>query len=459
MAIEMTNLAVDSISMLAGQRARRDLWVSDAGKFTWAQFGAAVEAVRRQCEIAGVAPGEIVVTPGDSTFDALAWFFGAAASGAIVAPLRWERLGEFYAWKEFLAVGWRVWEGRLVRVREGTTSAVAAGLLGELQLRRQPGLILATGGTTGIPKLVLHDLSTLLATVPVKNNPPRRMLPLMRFDHIGGLDMAWRAHPGQQVLVAPPAAIAPVAVAETIARHQVEVLPATPSFLNLLLLAGVHRTHDLNSLRVVPYGAEPMPTGLLARLRAALPGVDFVQRFGTSETGALPVRDEGKGLVLRGHQTGFAWKVVDGELWVQSPARALGYLSGDASRFESSGWFRTGDIAEPLPDGSIRVLGRREELINVGGEKVLPSEVENVLMAHHLVADCRVGAEHNAVIGQTVVAEIIWKGPESDAVAVKRVLHTYAAGLLPRHKLPTVVRLVSAFDATRNLKKQRNFNP
>ena len=233
------------------------------------------------------------------------------------------------------------------------------------------------------------------------------------------------------------------------------MLPATPSFLNLLLLAGIPQTHDLSSLRVVPYGAEPMPTGLLRRLRTALPQVDFVQRFGTSETGALPVRDEGTGLVLRENQIGFSWKVVDGELWVRSPACALGYLSGDTERFADSGWFRTGDVAVQLPGGTIRILGRKEELINVGGEKVLPSEVENVLMAHHLVADCRVGPGTNAVLGQIVTAEIVWRGPDVDALAVKRVLHTYAAGLLPRHKLPAVVRLVPAVDSTRNLKKSR----
>ena len=454
--IEMTNLTAESIPVLAEQRAGTELWLGDDSVMTWVQFGAAVEVVRRQCAEAGVEPGEIVVTPGDSTFEALAWLLGAAATGAVVAPLRWERMGEFHGWKDFLKIGWRVWEGRLVRVREGTMSATSVRLLDELRGRRQPGLVLATGGTTGIPKLVLHDLSALLATVPVKLNPSRRMLPLMRFDHIGGLDMAWRALAGNQVLVAPPAEISAASVAAAIVRHRVEVLPATPSFLNLLLLAGVHLTYDLSSLRVVAYGAEPMPAGLLARLRTALPAVEFVQRFGTSETGALPVRDEGKGLVLRGNQNGFAWKVVKGELWVQSPARALGYLAGDAGGFEPDGWFRTGDVAEQLPGGAIRVLGRREELINVGGEKVLPSEVESVLMAHHLVADCRIAPGHSALLGQVVAADIVWRGPERDAVAVKRVLHAYAGGLLARHKLPAVVRLVPALDATGNLKKQRN---
>jgi len=455
MTNEEQTLAVATIPDLARRRAGSELWVDDDGGLIWLQFGAAVESMRRQCVAAGVAPGAIVVTPGEPTLGALAWLFGAAAAGAVVVPLRRERWDEIQTWTESIEIDWHVWEGRLVWVREGKTAPRAARLLGELWRRNHPGLILATGGTTGTPKLVLHDLTALLATVPVKDGTARRTMPLMRFDHIGGLDMAWRALAGRQVLVAPPAELTPEAVAATIARHRVEILPATPSFLNLLLLAGVHRTHDLSSLRVVPYGAEPMPAGLLARLQAALPAVEFVQRFGTSETGALPVRDEAGGLLLRENRAGYAWKVAEGELWVSGPAVALGYLAGDATGFDTAGWFRTGDLAEQRSDGTIRVLGRREQMINVGGEKVMPGEVEGVLLGHPLVADCRVVAEPNALLGQVVAAEIVWNGPEADAVAVKRALHEFAAPVLARHKLPAVVRLVTFVGTTRNQKKLR----
>jgi acyl-CoA synthetase (AMP-forming)/AMP-acid ligase II len=202
-----------------------------------------------------------------------------------------------------------------------------------------------------------------------------------------------------------------------------------------------------------------MPAGLLERLRAALPGVDFLQRFGTSETGALPVQNGGEGLTLREDRPDFSWKIVDGELWVRSPSRALGYLSGDTGAFEAEGWFRTGDLAERLPDGSVRVLGRREELINVGGEKVLPGEVEGALMAHPMVADCRVGPQANAVLGQVVAAEVVWRGSERNALAVKRTLQEFASRSLARHKLPAVVRLVESIDSTRNMKKARSIVP
>jgi acyl-coenzyme A synthetase/AMP-(fatty) acid ligase len=279
----------------------------------------------------------------------------------------------------------------------------------------------------------------------------------MRFDHIGGLDAAWRALAGQQVLVEPPLEITPQAVAETVARHKVEVLPATPSFLNLLLLAGADKNHDLSSLRVVPYGAESMPAGLLARLKSTLPQVSFIERFGTSETGALPVHGVGSGLVLGGEDSGYAWRIVEGALWVKSPVQALGYLDANSFDLEGDGWYRTGDLAEEMPGGAIRILGRQEETMNVGGEKVLPGEVENVLLAHPLVADCRVRPEPSAIMGQMVAADVVWSGPEKDSVTVKRMLHEFAAGLIAPHKLPARVRLVEAVDSTKNLKKLRNF--
>ncbi len=445
---------MDSIRLLASQRAAHEFWIDDASVRSWADFGTAVGAAGRQCAEAGVVPGAVVVTPGAASFDSLVWLFGAASAGAVVAPLRPGREAELESWKEWCEIGWLVRESRIAPVHAGTTSPAARRLFAELQARRHPGLILGTGGTTGRPKLLLHDLSALLATVPIKAGRPGRTLPLMNFDHIGGLDMAWRALAGSQTLVAPPWDITPDAVAAAIARHRVGILPSTPSFLNLLLLAEAERTHDLGSLRVVPYGAEPMPAALLERLKTALPLVGFMQRFGTSETGALPVRQVGDGLVLRPESGGFSWKVVDDELWVRSPARALGYLSGEAGGFADSGWFRTGDLAKQQPDGTVRVLGRRQDLINVGGEKVPPGTVEDMLMAHPLVADCRVFPLPNAVLGQVVAAEIVWRGPERDPLAVKRVLHEFAASS-PECHLPVVVRLVKAVDTTQNLKKNR----
>lgn len=442
------------IAALAARRGGESVWIDDARERSWAEFGAAVADAHAQCVAAGVRVGEVVVTPGETSFEALVWLFGAAAAGAVVAPLRPARAAETAGWRDWVAVAWQV-RGGLVRAGGGINSRQSEQLFADLRTRAHPGLVLATGGTTGTPKLLLHDLAALLATVPVKVGRGQRTLPLMRFDHIGGLDMAWRALAGGQILVAPPAEISPETVARTIARHRVEVLPATPSFLNMMHVAGVARAPDLRSLRVVPYGAEPMPPGLLARLRTAWPQVNFVQRYGTSETGALPVRAAGDGLELVAGAAGYDWKIIDGELWVQSPGRALGYLSGDSDGLSTAGWFRTGDLAEQAADGVVRVLGRRSDLINVGGEKVRPDAVEAVLSAHPDIADCRVFAVPNALLGQVVGVEVVWRGPDRDSVAVKRILHEWTAALPNCHR-PAVVRLVPATYTGANFKKMRS---
>jgi acyl-CoA synthetase (AMP-forming)/AMP-acid ligase II len=448
-------LAVDQMERLARQRGQAELWVDVSGSRTWADLADGIASVRRLCSDSGVRPGEVVVAPACTGFDDLVWLFGISERSAIVAPLRAERAAETQAWKRWFEIGWRVDSGSLERDGGGETAPGAARLFAELRARGNPGLILATGGTTGKPKLVLHDLAALLATVPVRSRRPKRTLPLMRFDHIGGLDMAWRAMAGGHVLVGPPPEITAESVASTVERHRVEVMSATPSFLNLLLVAGSHRSHDLGSLSVVPYGAEPMPAALLERLHAALPHVEFVQRFGTSETGSVPVRNGASGLSLDDAGKGYEWKIVDGELWVRSPARALGYLTGETGGFSAEGWFRTGDVAEELGDGAINVRGRRQDVINMGGEKILPSEVEALLLSHPLVEDCRVFAVASALLGQVVAAEIVWTGARRDPVLVKQALREHVSGTEAQRRIPAVIRLVDSVGFTQNQKKSR----
>ncbi|HUG11338.1 MAG TPA: fatty acid--CoA ligase family protein [Opitutaceae bacterium] len=431
-------------------------WIDDDRVRTWRDFGNVFEERREQCAIAGVGAGQIVAILADDGFDLLTWLFAAASLQATVAPLRIERRSELETWAKFTVIDWQVQDGALVKAGFGQTTATSVGLLAELLRRGHPGLILATGGTTGVPKVVLLDLWELLGVVQIKRGRSMRLMPLMRFDHIGGLDIAWRAIARGQSIVAPPALLTPASVAEKVERHRVEVLPATPSFLNLLLLAGADLLQGLRSLRVVPYGAEPMPPSLLARLRESLPEVRFTQRFGTSETGALPVRESGEGFTMQDEADRHEWKIVEGELWIRSPARAVGYLSGGSGGLTEDGWFRTGDLAERTHDpAAVRIVGRRDELINVGGEKVLPATVENLLLAHPLVADCRAFAVPNPLLGQVVGVEIVWRGPEKDPIEVKRSLHEFARSS-PKCYLPTTVRLVRAIDSTRNLKKRRS---
>jgi len=147
------------------------------------------------------------------------------------------------------------------------------------------------------------------------------------------------------------------------------------------------------------------------------------------------------------------WKVVDGELWLKSETQVLGYLNASMERFTSDGWFRTGDRAEVGPDNTVRIFGRTGELINVGGEKVLPVEVESVVLAVPGVDDCRARGEVSALTGQTVVVEVVAHAGV-DQEALKAAIRTACRAALARHKVPTRVVFVQAV-AGQRMKKAR----
>ncbi|MFN5805993.1 MAG: AMP-binding enzyme, partial [Opitutia bacterium] len=148
------------------------------------------------------------------------------------------------------------------------------------------------------------------------------------------------------------------------------------------------------------------------------------------------------------------WKVVEDELWLRSRTQIDGYLDADNSRFTPDGWFRTGDRVELGPEGTLRVLGRMGELINVGGEKLMPAEVESVVLGVAGVRDCRVRGEPHALTGQTVVVDVV-ASPKAEPEALRAALRTACRACLARHKVPTRVNFVTAVSGER-LKKQRN---
>ena len=140
---------------------------------------------------------------------------------------------------------------------------------------------------------------------------------------------------------------------------------------------------------MITYGTEPMPDSLLLKLKTAFPRVKFLQTFGTSETGISQTTSRSSdSTFLKIDDPNTEIKIVKGELWIRSKTQVMGYLNSSMERFTEDGWFKTGDLVEEASDGYIKIVGRSKELINVGGEKVLPSEVESVLFQIPNLVDC-----------------------------------------------------------------------
>jgi acyl-CoA synthetase (AMP-forming)/AMP-acid ligase II len=268
--------------------------------------------------------------------------------------------------------------------------------------------------------------------------PAYRTLVFLLLDHIGGINTLAHAlcHGGTIVTTRERH---PDAVCAAIERHRVQLLPTTPTFLRMLLIADAIRRHDVSSLEIITYGTEPMPPTTLAAIREALPEVRFKQTYGLSELGILPTRSRESGSVWLKLGKSFEHKIVAGVLWIRSPSAMLGYLNAP-SPFDADGWFNTQDLVES--DGEyIRILGRKSELINVGGEKVHPTEVENVLLQIDNVKDVTVRGVPNPVTGELVAAKITPLVAE-EPDALKRRVRQFCHARLERYKIPAVIDVV-----------------
>jgi acyl-CoA synthetase (AMP-forming)/AMP-acid ligase II len=132
--------------------------------------------------------------------------------------------------------------------------------------------------------------------------------------------------------------------------------------------------------------------------------------------------------------------VVDGVLWIKSDYAMVGYVNAP-SPFDDEGWFNTQDQVEV--DGEfIKILGRTTDLINVAGQKVYPSEVEDVIMRLDNVKDVTVSGEPNALLGNIVVARVVLASPEELSGLRKRVRQACAAVLTP-YKIPAKVLIAT----------------
>lgn len=321
-----------------------------------------------------------------------------------------------------------------------------------LRQRNHSGLVLFSSGTTGVPKAMLHDLDHLLSHYEGRRPKSLVTLALLHFDHIGGLNTLLNSLAIGGTLVAPQSHD-PLHVASLIEAHKVHLLPASPSFLNLLLLSEAHQRFDLSSLRLITYGTEPMPASLLARLKTAFPKAKFLQTFGTSETGIARTSSKSSDSVfMRFDDADLEYKVVDGELWIRSKTQILGYLNASMDRFTPDGWFRTGDSVQVDADGYFYIPGRLSQTINVGGLKVEPSEVESILLEHPNVASCLVYGAPNALTGQVVTAEIVLKAP-MDEGAARSALRAHCRARLESYKIPVKILITSDLKLSSRLKK------
>jgi acyl-coenzyme A synthetase/AMP-(fatty) acid ligase len=323
--------------------------------------------------------------------------------------------------------------------------------------RRRSGAtewVLLTSGTTGAPKLVLHSLKSLTSALAGQTRPAPGTVVWSTFYDIrryGGLQIFFRAVHGGSLVLSDPAE----PVIDFLARAAaagVTHISGTPSHWRRALMSGASGTI---APRYVRLSGEIADQAVLDGLGAAYPEAIVAHAFASTEAGvAFEVRDGQAGFpaTMAGGAGPVELRIAQETLQIRSPGTAERYLGEGAEVLRAAdGFVDTGDRVEERA-GRYYFMGRRGGVINVGGLKVHPEEVEAVINAHPWVSISLVRARRNAITGSVVTADVVLAdetggtGARPPAEALTRELTESCRRALAPHKVPAMIRFVPSVE-------------
>jgi long-chain acyl-CoA synthetase len=312
-------------------------------------------------------------------------------------------------------------------------------LVGSFINQKVPGLIVFTSGSTGEPKGILHDCEKLMSKFCEERKGWRTVLFLL-MDHFGGFNTLLSSFSYRGMAICIPNRN-PDAICEIIQQSKATLLPTTPTFINLLIASRAYQKYDLSSIEIITYGTEVMPESTLIKVREIFPNAIVKQTYGLSGLGVLRSSSESDDSVwVKVGGQGFETKIMDGFLWVRSHSNMIGYLNAP-NPINEDGWMNTGDQVEVRGD-YIRILGRKSEMINVGGQKVFPVEIETILLEASNISEATVFGKEHPVMGQVVEANVTLNEPENPLELTER-LRKFCMHKMERWKIPLRFNVIS----------------
>jgi len=316
-----------------------------------------------------------------------------------------------------------------------TNIKASHSLIKKLKQRNHPGIIVFSSGSTGEPKAAIHDFTNLLNKFKIERKTLRTIIFLL-FDHWGGINTLLYIF-SNAGLMGVPVERSPDKVCEFIEKYKIELLPTTPTFINLILMSRAYNKYNLSSLKIVSYGTEAMPESTLKYFHELFPKVKLKQTYGLTELGVMRTKSKSSdSLWLKVGGEDYKTKVIDNVLFIKAKCSILGYLNAE-SPFDKDGWYNTGDKIEQDGDW-IRFLGRESDIINVGGQKVYPAEVESVLLEINGVKDAIVYGEKNPLTGEIVVANVKVDELNNNKKFIS-LIKKYCRGKLDKYKIPVKI--------------------
>ncbi len=302
-------------------------------------------------------------------------------------------------------------------------------------------ITLYTSGTTGLPKRVSHTFQNVTRMVK-KSSKMESDIWGFSYNptHIAGLQVFFQALLNNNSIIT-LFGQSRSKIYELIEQFHITNISATPTFFRMLL--PIEKPY--NSVKRITSGGEKFDNKFTESLLTIFPNAKILNVYASTEAGTVlaangdlfQIKDALKKMV----------KIVDNELFINN--KLLGYTN---SIELNDNWYNTGDIVEIVENDPLvfRFVGRKNELINVGGYKVNPLEIESVINSHPNIKISRVFAKKNSVIGNVLCADIVIKKDISE-----KTLKDFLNKKIQNFKIPRIINIVDSIEATRTGKIKR----
>jgi acyl-CoA synthetase (AMP-forming)/AMP-acid ligase II len=321
-------------------------------------------------------------------------------------------------------------------------------------------LLLCTSGTTGTPKLAAYNVESL-AQASIKDVAKGRNFKwALSYDlnRFAGLQVFLQVIlSGSALVVIEPHQELPEIINLLIGSN-VNSLSATPSFWRKILMTP---NSGLIPFKTITLGGEISDQKILDSLCTQYPNARITHIYASTEAGVgFAVKDGKEGFPLTYVTPGFLssvdLKVVNSELWIKTPQSESVEISSEIE-MDNSGFINTGDLVQ-IGNDRVYFKGRKSGVINVGGNKVTPEEIETILNYHPAVILSKVYGRKNSLMGMVVCAEVITRNvlPSSERSLLKKELNKYCRKKLVPYQVPAIIKFVDVIEVNNSGKIVRN---
>jgi acyl-CoA synthetase (AMP-forming)/AMP-acid ligase II len=318
--------------------------------------------------------------------------------------------------------------------------------------------IIPTSGTTNMPKLVVHTFQSLTRTVKgdIEKGKYYRWGLVFDIYRFSGLQVFLQAMISGSTLIVSESDMSMTETLNNLIKNNCHALSATPTFWRKVMMS-----KEANSLdfKVITLGGEIADENILQALKTKFSDAKILHIYASTEAGV--------GFSVNDAHAGFPYKYIENDingiilklsdtntLMIKNKQQIQKYLTTN-DLYKEDGFIDTGDIVE-IKNERVYFLGRDSGAINVGGNKVQPEEVENILISFSLIHAAFVYAKKNPMMGSIVCADIVLSDNIIDKKIAKSEILKFCREKLENFKIPAIVKFVNELETTYSGKLKRN---